>query len=51
MRAGDRTGPVTLAPAPASERARMLAGAPYNARDPELQTLAFGNPCRVQRAL
>ena len=27
----------------------MLAGAPYNAREPELLALAFGNPCRVQR--
>jgi hypothetical protein len=51
VRAGDRASLVTLAPAPASERARMLAGAPYNARDPELLALAFGNPCRVQRAL
>jgi hypothetical protein len=49
VRAGDRASLVTLAPA--SERARMLAGAPYNAREPELLALAFGNPCRVQRAL
>ena len=46
MTARDRASLVT--PAPASARARMLAGAPYNSRDPEL--LALAHHARAQLA-